>query len=430
MNKFMNALEKFILPLSNNLSANKVLQGISKGLMSLMPVFIGGAVAAILANLPIDAYQGILASTGIGPMLNKVVDVTTNMLAVYATFAIAYTYVKNEGGNAFAAGLISLISFMIVTPTTIEGEGWGAIKNLPFNWLGAKGLFVAMLIAILTGVIYTILVRKNITIRMPDSVPEFVSKSFGGIVPAIIILALFVTINLIVQNTSFENLHQILYTLIGKPLTGLGTSLPAVMLVYVLTGLCWFFGVHGIAVVSVFMPIWMAADAENLAAFTAGVANSELPHIITNSWINTVSNIGGAGASLGLMIWIFCRAKSEQNKTLGKLCIVPGAFCINEPLIFGMPVVLNTTLLLPFVFTQPILIGIAYFLTKIGILARVSGVATPAGTPLAVSGLLTGGWTLVVWQIVAILISLIVYYPFFKILDKQALEEEKAVVMN
>lgn len=430
MNKFMDVLERLVVPLSQKLATNKVLQGISKGLMAMMPVFMGGAVAAILVNLPIDGYQAFLASSGIGEVLNKVVDVTTNMLAVYASFSIAHSYVKNEGGNSFAAGLISLVSFFLVTPTTVTGEGWAAVKNMPFDWLGAKGLFVAMFVGIITAIIYMALVRKNITIKMTDSVPEFVSKSFAGVIPAVVILSIFVVITIIVKMTPFGNLHDVIYTLIGKPLTGIGTSLPATLLIYSLCGLCWFFGVHGIAVISVVMPIWMAADAENLAAYTAGVANSELPNIITYGWTNLVSCIGGAGATLGLMIWLFWRSRSEQYKTLGKLAIVPGIFNINEPLVFGMPCVLNTTLFIPFVFGQPILLAIAYFLTKVGLLARVTGIGAPVGTPILINGFISGGWTMVVFQIFAIIFSLVLYYPFFKILDKQALEAERKAVTN
>lgn len=430
MSKTMDKLEAIILPLSEKLSTNKVIQSISKGLMSLMSIFIVGAVASILANVPINGYQGIITSMGLKDLLSKIVDITTNMLALYAVFSIAYAYVKTEGENGLAAGLISLMSFCIVTPMTISGEGWTAVKNLPLSWLGAKGLFVAMFVAIITSIIYVSMVKKNITIKMPDSVPEFVSKSFVSIIPALVIVFLFAIINLIVGKTSFGDLHQFIYTIIGKPLTGIGTSLPAIMLIYALAGLCWFFGVHGIAVISLIMPIGIAADAENLAAYTAGVANSDLPNIITYNWTNLVSNMGGAGATLGLVILLLLRAKSEQHKAVGKLCIVPALFCINEPLIFGLPCVLNSTLFIPFVLAQPILMAIAYFLTKIGFLAKATGVSLPMGSPIIFNAALSGGWTIIVWQICAILISMALYYPFFRILDKQALLEEKATVNN
>ncbi|MBS6796463.1 MAG: PTS sugar transporter subunit IIC [Coprobacillus sp.] len=417
----MDKLEKILAPFANKLNNNKIIQTISKGIMSLMPILMVGAVGSLLQQIPIGAYQNFIKITGIYSACQIAVNVTTNMLALYATFSIAYTYVKNEGEDGFSGGLLALIAFLIVTPMEVTGEGWSAITNLPLSWLGAKGLFTAMFVSLIVAYGYCFLIEKNITIKMPDSVPPFVSKSFTGIIPGIIVAVFFGTLSIILEMTPFGNVHQAIYTLIGSPLSAIGGSIWAALLIYLLSGFCWFFGIHGIAVMSTVMPIWIAADSANVAAISAGQA---APNIVTYNWVNTVGNIGGAGCTLGLIILcVFC-AKSKRYKEMGKLAIVPSLFGINEPVVFGLPCMLNATLLIPFVFLPVVLIFLSYLLTIAGILPVGNGVAAGTAIPV-VSGLLNGGWRLAVWNVVEAVLSVLAYYPFFRILDKQAVEEEK-----
>lgn len=424
MNKFMDSLEKVVAPIANKLSTNLVIQSISKGMMSLMPILMIGSFASLFQSLPINAYQTFIADIGLYGILQSVVNVTTNLLALYAVFCIANAFTKNrsEKNDPFAAGLIALFCFLLVTPMTTEGEGWMAITNLPLSWLGAKGLFTAMIIAIVSGYIYNYLLDKNITIKLPDSVPPFVSKSFTGIIPAVILAIIFGTMTLIFKMTSYGDVHTAIYAIIGAPLSGIGGSIWAALLIYILSGLCWFFGIHGIAVVSVVMPIWMAADAANVAAVSSGVGAN---NIVTYNWINAVGNIGGAGATLGLVILMLFFAKSERYKTFSKIGIVPSIFNINEPVTFGLPCMLNPVLFFPFVFTPVILIAIAYGLTVIGLLPIGNGVGGPMGTPVLIAGMFNLGIPGVIWQAVALVLSIVIYYPFFKVLDNQALKEEK-----
>lgn len=422
----MDKIEKVLAPFANALNNNKIIQTISKALMSLMPALMIGAIGSLLQQIPIPAYQNFIQSTGIYAFTQVLVNVTTNMLALYAAFAISYVFVKNEGYDGFTGGILSLIAFMIVTPMETVGEGWAAVTNLPLSWLGAKGLFTAMFVALLTGYIYSFLMRKNITIKMPDSVPPFVSKSFSGIIPGAAIALVFGIISILIQMTPFGDVHQAIYGLIGAPLSSIGGSIWAVLLIYVLSGFCWFFGIHGIAVMSAVMPIWMAADMANVSAISAGGAAS---NIVTYNWVNAIGNIGGAGCTLGLILLCAFAAKSKRYREMGKLAIVPSCFGINEPVVFGLPCMLNATLMIPFVFLPVILIGISYVLTITGILPIGNGIAAGACIPVF-SGLLIGGWRVALWNIIEILITVLAYLPFFKILDKQAYLEENPSTEN
>lgn len=425
MDKLMGIMEKTLMPLSNKISSNHILQSISKGLMSLMPVMMVGAFANILQGLPIEAYQTFLVSSNLFALLQTFINITTNMLALYASFSIAYAYIKSTQYDAFSGAVISLMCFFVITPMTTTGEGWAAVTNLPFDWLGSKGLFAAMIVAVLSSMIYVFICKKNIVIHMPEGVPEFVSKSFVGIIPGIMVVLVFGAISYGISFTSFGTLHQVIYSLIQVPLSGIGTTIWAALLVQTLTGLCWFFGIHGIAVVSVMMPIWMAADIENMSLSAAGVVNSELPNIITYNWVSAVGTMGGAGATIGLVAWMAFRSKSKQYKTLGALAFIPGCFNINEPVVFGLPCVLNPLIAIPFIFLPPLMIGIAYILVNMGILPISNGIGAPMGTPLILQGVFNGGWRLAVYQVFCILLSLAVYYPFFKIMDKKALQLEQ-----
>ncbi|AGF57029.1 PTS system cellobiose-specific IIC component [Clostridium saccharoperbutylacetonicum] len=426
MNQFMSTLEKYIIPLANKLQANNIIQSISTGMMAMMPIMMVGAFASLLKGLPINVYQQFLTSSHLADLLNTIINVTNNMLALYAAFSIANTYTTRQEKDGFAAGLISLMSFFIVTPMLITGEGYSTVTNLPLTWLGSTGLFTAIIIAILASKIYVFILDKNLVIKLPEGVPEFVSKAFVSIIPGVLIVSVFALIAYVVQFTSFKNLHQVIYGLIQLPLQGIGGSVWAALLVYVLIGLCWFFGVHGMAIIMVVAPLWMAADAENMAAVSNGVANSNLPHIITFNWIGAVATCGGAGATIGLVILLTYFSKSKQYKALGKMVLIPSLFNINEPVVFGLPCMLNPVLFIPFLFTPVLLIALAYVLTVMGILPISNGIGAPIGTPLVITGLFNGGWRLALYQVVSIFISLAIYYPFFKIIDKRAFEEEKA----
>lgn len=414
-------LENIISPVASWLSNNRIIQSISKGLMLTMPIIMIGAVTAIFQNLPIASYQEFINATYLGTLLTTIVNVTTNLLAVYVVAAISYTYAKMLDLDGFVCALLSLMNFFLVTPLTVTGEGFAAVTNLPLSWLGAKGLFAAMLVSILTTIIYKFVMKNNLTIQLPDSVPPFVSSAFAAIVPGFILIVIFGLIAFLFSLTPYGDLHDAIYSVIQVPLSNIGTSIWAAALIYFLSGLCWFFGIHGIAVISVVMPIWIGADVANITALATGEA---APNIITYSWINAISSPGGSGATLGLIILAVFFAKSKQYKSFGKIAIIPSLFNINEPVVFGFPMVLNAILAIPFIFTPVINILLGYFLTKAGVLPVSNGVGS-MGMPVILNAILNGGWRLAVFQIFTIILSIGFYYPFFKILDKRALSEEQ-----
>ena len=416
----MNRFSEILGRAAGWMQQNKIIQAISHALMSLMPALMIGAIGSLIQQIPFAGYQAFLQSSGIYSLTQTFVNVSTNMLALYASFAIAYQYTNAEKKDGFAAGIISMISFLIITPMETVGEGWAAVTNLPLSWLGSRGLFAAIIVAIISVKVYCLFVEKNITIKMPDSVPPFISKSFGAIIPAAAITVVFGLISLVIKATPFGDVHSLIYGLIGAPLSAIGGSIWAVLLIQVLSGLCWFFGIHGIAVVSAVLPIWMAADAANVSAISAGAAAE---NIVTYNWVNAIGNIGGAGCTLGLILLCTFAAKSKRYREIGKLAIVPSLFGINEPVVFGLPCMLNPVLAIPFIFTPVLLIGVSYLLTIIGILPIGNGLGAPAAIPV-ISGMFNGGWRMAVWNAIEIVLVTLIYLPFFRKLDADAVKEE------
>ncbi|QLG40529.1 PTS sugar transporter subunit IIC [Paenibacillus sp. E222] len=412
----MEAVTDKLQQFAGILQENKYFDSITKGLMGIMPIIFIGSIAALLKGLPIQIYQDFLSNSGIIDYLTLIGKLTTDMIALYAVFSIAYAMSRNFKQDGLNAGLLALLSFLLLTPITIEESGEYV---LTFQWLGATGLFISILIGLLVGRLYAILVSKGVAIKMPDGVPPSVAKSFAGLIPGILIVAVVVIINVLFKMTHYESVHNFVYELLQTPLQSLGGTYWAFLLtIGFLSQIFWVIGIHGAMVtLSVMMPIFMALDIENLSAYSAGLP---LPNIVGMNFM-FVYGIG-AGCSIGLA-FLFLVAKSKRYKQLGKITAPSAVFGISEPTIFGAPIILNPVLAVPFIISPIISYSLAYFLTVVDILPRL-GLQVPMGLPPIINGFLSGGWRVAAFQVVLIAISLVTYYPFFKSMDKQAVRDE------
>jgi PTS system cellobiose-specific IIC component len=199
----------------------------------------------------------------------------------------------------------------------------------------------------------------------------------------------------------------------------------AVSLIWLLSNFVWFFGIHGIVVVSVVNPILISIDLDNLEKTSAGL---EATQIIGKNFTNVYGGMTGAGIIMGLIILMTFFAKSKQYRTLGRLSIVPDIFSIAEPAIFGTPIVLNLVLIIPFMIIPTISTIVAFFLTKAGILPILSGIQLPWSMPVILQGFLLGGWRVALYQAALLVFSALAYYPFFKVLDQRAFAIENGEI--
>lgn len=409
-----------IQKVSTKIQKNTYISAISNGLMALMPILILGAIFSLINALKLDPYQNFLVNTGLKDYTSIPATVTTDVIALYAVFSIAYNFATQHKQQGFSAGILALMSFLLVTPKGLLDDG--ATTAFGYSWLGAKGLFVAIILALLVGKIYTFVLEKKFYIKMPKGVPPTVEKSFAALTPGFIIAIVMLILSAIFAATTYGNMHEFVFSIIQLPLTSLGGTWWAMLICIFVIHLLWFFGVHGTLVVySVVGPIWVALGLENLDAYQRGVEGT---HIIGSPFFPVYVLIGGAGATLGLIIAMLF-AKSTRYKTLGKLAIIPSLIGVNEPVIFGMPLVLNVRFLVPFIVTPLVSSGLAILLTTLGILPVLHGIQVPLGIPVLVNGWMNGGWRVSAFQLVMIGASFLIYYPFFKKADSEALEQER-----
>lgn len=410
------AISKKISPILNKIQKSKLANGISGGMMVAMPVTLFGAFAALFLNLPIPAWKSFIAVSGIAYALNVAIMFSTNFLAPVFGLTIASSYAKQYKEDGTVPALLALVCFFIVTPFTTDKSG----TTLSMYWLGAPGIFSAIIISLISTRIYIYLKQKGITIKMPSTVPPVVSGSFSSLIPGFASIALFITVAALFGATPFKTMHQFIYNFIQMPLQGVGGNIVSIVILWTFAQVLWFFGIHGTLVIySVMMPIFAAMDAAQLAAYSAGEA---LPNITGRAFVSTYTM---SASAIGFALLMLFASKSKQYKTLGKLTAVPSLFGISEPLVFGTPLVFNFKFVIPFVFMNAINITIAYVLTAIGIVPRVAGMTPMSGMPIIFSGLMEGSWKIAVLQVALVGLSTLVWYPFFRKADKEAYELEQ-----
>lgn len=402
------------------IQSNRYLQAISNGLMSAFPVLMFGSIAILLAVLPIGPWQNFIKSTGIKSILLIPNNIATGCLALYVSFLVAYKLAESFEKEPLIPALIGVFSFLLVTPiSNIEKQ-----NVFLLSWFGVQGLFTALIVSLVAARLYIYILDKKWTIKMPEGVPPTVSNVFTGLLPGVMVGIVFLVIAGIFMNTPYKSFTQFVYTIIQAPLSKVGGNIISLLVIVLIQMILWFFGIHGSLVVSsVINAIYMPMDLQNLEAFTAG---TQLPNILGRQFYLLYSGIGGAGGTLGLVILMCFAAKSKRLKTLGKLAIVPGCFTINEPVIFGVPMLFNPIMAIPFISVPLVQTLIAYIATYIGLVPRVAGIQVPFGIPVLVNGFMQGGWRIAALQVVLIIVSVIIYYPFFKKLDNESLEQERS----
>ncbi|WP_042265110.1 PTS sugar transporter subunit IIC, partial [Clostridium butyricum] len=354
-------------------------------------------------------------------LLNTMVNNTFGLIALVTSFGIAYRLADSYNTDGLSAGVLALSSFLLVTPIIKDANN---TVGIPFGMLGGKGLFAAIVVAIISAEIYRWFIQKNITIKMPGSVPDVVSKSFSALIPGTVIILFFSIVLKLLDVLELGSLNNVLAFVIGKPLGLIGGTLPGTFIAVLLNSIFWFCGVNGGQVVGAVMnPIWLQYTDENRLAQAAGEI---LPHIITAPFMDLFVYIGGGGATIGLALCLIFFSKSNEYRTLGKISGIPALFNINTAILFSFPTVLNPIMIIPFILTPIVNAIITYFTMATGIVPFTTGVTLPWTTPPIIGGFLaTGGsWQGAILQVVLVAISFIIYYPFFKSADKRNLDIE------
>ena len=421
MKNFSKSLEQKVMPVATKISQNRYLVSIRDGIIATMPLTMLGSFFVLFAQLPITAYQNWVKPYVTTIMLPY--RATVGLMAVYAAFCIGYYLAKQYKIDALSSGLIAMVAFMMTTIPVIANDAANPKLSLgmvlPMTYLGGSGMFTAMVVAILSVEIVNFCVKKNITIKMPDAVPKSVSRSFTAIIPAAVVIILIWIVTGILK----FNISEFLMT-IFKPIINIGlNSYLGIIIPTLLITILWCMGIHGYAIIGhILEPFWLILWQQNVDAVAAG-------HPATNIGATGFYNfawIGGAGGTLALcVIAAFC-CKSAYLKEVGRLALLPGIFNINEPIIFGAPIVLNPILAIPFIVGPFITTTVTYFAMYFNLLNKTS-VNAPFTVPFPLMGYMTtlGDVRAIFWMLLNFVIYLVIYYPFTKMYDKQLLKKEQ-----
>lgn len=434
--KFMNVM----LTIAGKIGNNRYLAAIRDAFTDLMPIIIIGSFCTLFANVVCNTTEGYMSLANVPgfawlgtfkPLFTAANYGTMNMMAIGVVILLSAKVAESFGNTDKVVSITALGCFISLCSTSAtataaeSGETVELANVLSSDYTSAKGLFVAMLVGIFSALIYVKLVDSGkLEIHMPDSVPPNIARSFAVLFPAFITVFIIAAIGFAFEYALNVTLFQAITDFIQTPLKNVLTGLPGFLLLMFMTVILWFFGIHGTQTLkAIYEPILLAAFAENEAAYLAG---EEIPNIICTPFMSAFGTITGAGITGGLLLSILIFSKRDDYRSIAKLSIPCGLFNINEPVTFGLPIVMNPIMGIPFMISPVVCCAFGYFMTSIGFCGKMV-VNAPWTTPPGIMAFMASGGSLgaVVTQLLCIVISFLIYTPFVLISNKQA-EQEKA----
>lgn len=401
------------------------------GFIMTTPFTICGSVFLLLANLPLPGYPEFMASifgSDWTAPLNAVAGGTFSVLALIVVLSITYKFVENEGCDAIMASILALSTFLILMPPTIVSKGGETVGDIiPKAWAGSNGVITAIFIAFFVSYVFCYCEKNHIGVKMPDSVPQGVAKAFTALVPGMIFFTTASVLYGLCHYIGATTVPELIFKVIQTPLQGLSDSLAGGTIIVGLQSILFWAGIHGPNVVGgVVGPLLIANSLDNQHLIDMGMTllNNPQAKIMTCQINDVFVKSGGCGLTLGLLIAGVFTARSQQLKSLMKMAFVPGLFNINEPIIFGLPIVFNPYLLVPFVLVPLLAMLVTYFSISLGFMAPFSAIQVPWTTPPIIAGFLLNGWQGAVVQIVNLAIATAIYFPFLRAQDNAFLKEE------
>lgn len=464
MGAFNSFMEEKFMPVAARIGSQKHLVAIRDSFIAIMPVTMVGSIAVLLnvflRDLPTQAGM-----TGFVNAMQPVINVNGNVyfgsiviLALAFVFALGYNIAKTYDVNAIAGGVIAFASLVTcmaqsakfsftlpgIAPEALNQlqtlgldvalsadagsvvlnnvEAWGYIGS---GYTGSGGLFTALIVGFICSMIYVQLMLRKFTIKLPDSVPPAVSKAFVAIIPGVVaIYAAGIAAQICVSVTGFT-INEMVLKYIQMPLLGLSQGFVSVIVMVFMIQLLWFFGLHGHNVLAPLMDgVYLTALNENISVYQQTLDTSQLPYLWTRGSFDAFCQMGGSGITLGLIIAIFVFSRRDDQKAIAKLSWPMGIFNINEPVIFGMPIVLNPVYLIPWLIVPPVCAAIAYLATAVGLIPPVF-VSVPWVMPVGIYAFLaTGGsFMAALVSLFNLFVSFAIWTPFVIMANKMNIEE-------
>ncbi len=423
------------------LAEQRHLRAIRDGIIATLPIIIVSSMFLVIAFMPNQLPKDWALTQFISANIGKILlpyRMAMFIMTLYAVFGIGYSLAKSYKLDGLSGAILSELAYLLtIVPFTVPKAGETVLAlakenpdlsaylgTLPGGWLisaknlGSAGLFIGILSAFFAVEVYRFTQKSNFKISMPPQVPASVARSFEALTPTAIVLLVISTITLWYG----IDVHAFMGKLVAPLVTGTD-SLSAVIIICLLGMFFWSFGIHGWSIVgSLARPMWLTLLENNSTAYAAGQA---IPHIAAEPFYQWFIVIGGSGCTIGLALLFLLRSKSAYGKALGKTAFLPAVFNINEPMIFGAPIVLNPILIIPFIITPIVCASIAWVATSLNLVNRVVASA-PWTLPGPIGAFIATGadWRAAVLNIILIIVSVLIYYPFFRLYDNKLLTEE------
>lgn len=424
-------LQNVLLSISSKVETNKYLGSIKEAFTMFVPFIIVGSFGSML-NILVSGANGLAQwvpwLSNLSPAFTAINFVTISCMSLPIAFLIGYKLAEKENLPQLESGLIGLLSYLAVCPNTISTVVEGlkdpvVVNGLGAGVIGAQGLFVSMIMSMFAVKFFGLLTNIDaFKIKMPDSVPTGIARSFNILIPIFIIITAFSVGGCLFNTFTGNYLNVWIYNIIQLPLQALANTTGGILVLALVNQLFWFLGIHGGMVIEgVRGPLSAAGLAENISAVQAGGVAT---NILTRGFWTSFVVVGGGGITLSLLIAIFIFSKREDHKSIAKFSLIPGICGINEPVVFGLPLVLNPIFAIPFILNSVIAAFIAVVATNIGFLT--CGVLDcPPGLPVFVTGFISYGIHGIIVQAIILIVTFIIWVPFVLMSNKQAKLEQK-----
>ena len=428
MMKFnVDKLQEPLLKASLWVQNNTILQAVKNAFVRTIPFTVIGSFSNLI-KMQLDAliksqnlHWGWL--TSISNLFGYLGVATLGIVGLIVVISSAYSYAvelkqrdENKSMNIIIATLLAFSAYFVMVPNNVNFADPKAkvIEGFASSLFSYEGMFTGLIVGMLAVALFAAFSRSKFTIKMPGSVPQNVFDSFFALIPMAEVLLLFGLARIGLQAMGYASLIQLIATVVIKPLLTVGTGLPAIIVVILLEQILWFLGLHGFNIVwGIVSAFWLPLFLQNVAKLAETKSCADIS-IAPNTMTNVYAMIGGSGATFGLIIAMLIFAKKgEKEREVAKLALVPGCFGINEPVIFGLPIVLNPIMFIPWIVVPLFNAIVAYVVTSIGWVVPLV-VLNSGNEPIFFSTWILGGLHMspVILALVLVIFDVFLYAPF------------------
>lgn len=436
--RFLSLLEKYLTPIAAKVASFNLLMAIKDACILSAPFTVVGSLTGLVKSqgefwcnewgIPLDGLLGKVLT-----IFGNVNVVAMGLVGIIIVLAASYyyaNYLKEDSKNVIplTTAIIALVTYLVIVPDKVT-VGTETISAYTPNFLNYEGMFTGLIVGLTTAYLYSKLIKSKFTIRLPETVPPMILNSFRAIIPFFIILTLFSTLRVVIESFGFASMQELIAKFIVAPLSNVGTGLPAVIIVILIMQLLWFFGIHGFSIMwGLISVLWMPIFMEHIDIYLKTGSFETITQVAPNTLSNVYAMIGGSGSTLALsVLLLFMAPKKSAERTVGKVSLIPGCFGINEPITFGLPIVLNPIMFIPFIFVPIMNAVIAYFATSWGLVTPLV-VLNSGAEPVFLNVFVLAAFRLspVILYGILFILDMLVYAPFLKIQLKQnRIEQEK-----